>query len=792
MSSQHYGSRDCGCGGGAKGITALGGTKSTRSGHHARARATGQATSNGGGCGCGGSCRCGGSCGGDCGCGSPGTSCGCNPGVLVKTNFFAGQLLTDDDLQALTNYVVTKQRLHNRFLVGSGVACGLVVTCHPCGGGRVIVQPGYAVDCCGNEILVPCAVELDINAMVRALKISMQGQDCGDPCAEPVKDRSKQSRAALPAAAQDAHVPGAAHPGTPNVPADDEKAERGRRYCLYLNYCEEPTDLVAPYSQDDSCAVTCQPSRVREGFNFELRCPSEDPEPPSFIDRLQCCIGDLREADRKSSDIERSQAYAQRNRLGVAAYKAEVPPQFDDEDAELIIGANAKLTSAAADFMKISAAAKGTTGKVTLDEQMLRTALDELHAVGAATARFYVLSPGERKKVLGNHTKLDSALKANRDALGKLSQTLEEHAAKSLASPFERTTARSVLAESLKYSDPDLAAAERNTAQAYVYAYDGVSTPEANNQAHQTLADFKAWLLRKIDECPPTGQCCLEAEVNQIQIPSGEEATEETYRAAERLVRALIRYLLDCICAALLPPCPTCEDPAVKLACVQIHDCNVCEICNLERTFLLTEHNLRYWIPLLHAFGEALERLCCEFADRFRIRFCPPSVVREELPAQHIALKKQRAFFKTGSQFGEVAASNEMFPNLVRVTGFELDDVRSSLNLGGNLARITAREPVITSIAARFTDVDTARLAGRSAFTRAFERSPASELVRTEVERAADRVEKKVDAQFKDVNNQIDKRLSPNALAQAKVFKDLQQQLERVSQRVDEIYGRKP
>ena len=274
---------------------------------------------------------------------------------------------------------------------------------------------------------------------------------------------------------------------------------------------------------------------------------------------------------------------------------------------------------------------------------MLRTALDAVHAVGAATARFHLLSPEESKKVLGKHQALDDALKANREALVSVAPTLDERAAKSLASPFERTTARSVVAESLKYSDPNLAAAERSTAQAYVYAYNGVSTPAANLQAHQALADFKAWLLRKIDECPPTGQCCLEAEINAIQIPAGEDVTEETYRAVEKLVRAFIRYLLDCICSALLPPCPTCEDPAVKLACVQIDDCTVCQICNLERTFLLTEHNLRYWIPLLHGFGEALERLCCEFADRFSIRCRQPSIAREELPAQHLALKKQSA-----------------------------------------------------------------------------------------------------------------------------------------------------
>jgi hypothetical protein len=768
--------------------------KSARSGYHARARATGQAPSNGG-------CGCGGSCGGDCGCGSPGTSCGCNPGVLVKPHFFAGQLLTDDDLQALTNYVVTRQRLHNRFLVGSGVACGLAVTCHPCGGARVIVQPGYAVDCCGNEILVPCAVELDINAMVRALKISMQGQDCGDPCAEPVKDRSKQSRATLPAAGRNAQLPGAvAHPtGTPNVPDYDEKTERGRRYCLYLNYCEEPTDLVAPYSQDDSCAVTCQPSRWREGFAFELRCPSEDPEPPSFIDRLQCCIGDLGEADRKSFEIERAQAWGQRNRLGVAAYKLEAPPQFDEDDAALIINASTKLTKAAAEFTKARVAAKNKTGDTALlQERMLRTALDEVHAVGAATARFNLLSQEDRAKMLEKHQGLEEALDANLNALEKFAPVLDEQAGKLLASPFERTMAHSVIAETQKYSNPNLAEAERKTQAAYVYAYNGVYTPAANNQVHEVLANFKAWLLRKIDECPPTGECCLEAEINAIQIPTGEQITEETYRAIVKLARAFIRYLLDCICAALLPPCPTCEDPAVKLACVQIDDCNVCQICNLERTFLLTEHNLRYWIPLLHAFGEALERLCCEFADRFKIRFRPPSNFREELPAEHVALKKQTAFFKSGGQLGELAASNELFPNLVRFTGLEVSDARSSLNIGGNFARVTARDPVVTSLVARFTDADAARLAGRSVFTRALGASPASEMVRTEVERATDGVQKRVTAQLKDVTSEIDKRLSPAALGQAKVIKELKQQLdehreanEKLSKRLELLEKRK-
>ena len=64
------------------------------------------------------SCGCGGSCSG-CGCG--GSACtvngdGCMEGLLQRPIFFSGQLLTEDDLQQLSDYAVTKFRLHNRFL----------------------------------------------------------------------------------------------------------------------------------------------------------------------------------------------------------------------------------------------------------------------------------------------------------------------------------------------------------------------------------------------------------------------------------------------------------------------------------------------------------------------------------------------------------------------------------------------------------------------------------------------------------------------------------------------------
>jgi hypothetical protein len=72
---------------------------------------------------------------------------------LCRPRFFAGQLLTEDDLNRLERYVVEKNRLHNRHLVGWGVACGLEVLCHQCKG-FVTVRSGYALSPCGDDIVV--------------------------------------------------------------------------------------------------------------------------------------------------------------------------------------------------------------------------------------------------------------------------------------------------------------------------------------------------------------------------------------------------------------------------------------------------------------------------------------------------------------------------------------------------------------------------------------------------------------------------------------------------------------
>lgn len=98
---------------------------------------------------------------------------------LCRPRFFAGQVLTADDLNRLDAYVRGKNRLHNRQLHGWGVVNGLEVTCAPCGEG-VNVSCGYALGPCGEDIVVCDAVRVDVCSLIKACKASEPRQHC-DP-----------------------------------------------------------------------------------------------------------------------------------------------------------------------------------------------------------------------------------------------------------------------------------------------------------------------------------------------------------------------------------------------------------------------------------------------------------------------------------------------------------------------------------------------------------------------------------------------------------------------------------
>ena len=134
------------------------------------------------GCGCGGSA-------GPADCGCKKAQPDCPETGFSRPRFFAGQLLTEDDLEQITGYQNAKRRLTNRHLFGTGVVCGLEVKAlaQPKTAGDLIVSPGYALDCCGNDIVLPCPYSFNLHEMIRNQKLT-----CPTPCPGPGDNELRQ------------------------------------------------------------------------------------------------------------------------------------------------------------------------------------------------------------------------------------------------------------------------------------------------------------------------------------------------------------------------------------------------------------------------------------------------------------------------------------------------------------------------------------------------------------------------------------------------------------------------
>ncbi len=207
------------------------------------------------GCGCGGGraggCGCGGASAEAIGAFAPAamgaaTCAPCETAAFVRPRFFAGQLLTEDDLGALIDYTLAKQRLHNTHLLGAGVACGLAVACGPRGpqgSSQVVVEAGYASR----------RLRQRPRAVVRAHARSgaddpRAGRGAQRGCAEPCLPTAAGASGTMKAAT------GASH-----------------SYDLYIRYAERPDQPVAAYPVGDDCDAGAPGASPRDPRGRDVR-----------------------------------------------------------------------------------------------------------------------------------------------------------------------------------------------------------------------------------------------------------------------------------------------------------------------------------------------------------------------------------------------------------------------------------------------------------------------------------------------------------------------------------------
>lgn len=206
---------------------------------------------------------------------------------LCRPRFFAGQLLTEETLNQLNQYIIKKNQLHNRYLHGTGVVCGLEVSCEPCDDRRVKVTEGYALSPCGNDIVVCAEDSVDICELIK---------DC----------RSKGPRDCRPYAKPDINCQGAEETWLLAI-CYEESATRGitaLRASGSENKCSTNSPRGAP--------PQCEPTQVCEGYRYRLFKMPEDEKREfrndrkwgllgesrskgPFYDRLMCCLEPLLE-----------------------------------------------------------------------------------------------------------------------------------------------------------------------------------------------------------------------------------------------------------------------------------------------------------------------------------------------------------------------------------------------------------------------------------------------------------------------------------------------------------------
>src|SRR5688572_21094284 len=169
-----------------------------------------------------------------CGCAPCDGTC-CRLDCIVQPRFFCGQLLTDADLSALLKWARDRFGL-TRYRHGWGVVCGLDVRGKYGSPTTVIVTPGYAVDCCGNDVVVCEDAPLDLKKYCR---------DDPDPCAD-------------------------------LRPETDEEVvlgDRLRAIDIYLQYDEQSADPTTAMGRGSCKQVAdCEYSRTKETYRVVAEC----------------------------------------------------------------------------------------------------------------------------------------------------------------------------------------------------------------------------------------------------------------------------------------------------------------------------------------------------------------------------------------------------------------------------------------------------------------------------------------------------------------------------------------
>ena len=230
---------------------------------------------------------------------------------------------------------------------------------------------------------------------------------------------------------------------------------------------------------------------------------------------------------------------------------------------------------------------------------------EHVRKLAAVLARYDLAK--DRPQQLDDVTKARTALGATAAAL----TALTDSAAATWDDPLDRAAAGALLEQATQLAAP---AGTQSVVQLAMLAQGRPLDDSVLAVLTSEAAALQEWLLARLDSDPALSDCELRSLVPAVSVTAATTGDARTVRslgqAGSELIELLTRFLTDCICAALNPPCVPCEDTDVLLACLEVRDCDVVRICNAERDYVVSGSALRYWLPVgfLH---EHVECFCC-------------------------------------------------------------------------------------------------------------------------------------------------------------------------------------
>jgi hypothetical protein len=219
-------------------------------------------------------------------------------------------LLTEGDLNHEQSYLLAKNRLHNRFLHGWGVVCGMQVVCSECDG-WVTVKTGYAIDPCGNDIIVcqdypfnvlkaiqACCKPAQTTANCSPLRYTPAPPTCQDVSQTwciTIQYQEQQSRMVTP-------LQQTASNGSCGTQGQSSMSGATRASSSSSSSSSSTCGCSSSASQTSSTATTgaCEPTRVIEGFQVGVVCEapatsqSDGPQPGTMDYQICQCVDGLK------------------------------------------------------------------------------------------------------------------------------------------------------------------------------------------------------------------------------------------------------------------------------------------------------------------------------------------------------------------------------------------------------------------------------------------------------------------------------------------------------------------